>query len=45
MHGVTGHYDHCPRRDLKLFALAVKAKPAFKHFKDLLPLFVTDVPH
>ena len=40
MHGATGHHDRCPRRDLELVTRAVKAKPAFQHFKDLLPLFV-----
>ena len=40
MHGATGHNDRCPRPDVELFARAVEAKPAFEHFKDLLPLFV-----
>jgi hypothetical protein len=39
MHGAAGHND-CPRRDVEPFAPAVKAKPAFKHFKDLLSLLV-----
>jgi hypothetical protein len=40
MHGVTRHNDRRPWRDVELLAGAVKAKPAFKHFKDFLALFV-----
>jgi hypothetical protein len=42
MHGAAGHNDRCPRRDVEPFAPAVKAKPAFKHLKDLLSLLVKE---
>jgi hypothetical protein len=40
MHGVARHNNRGSGPDLKLFARAVKAKPAFKDFKDFFPIFV-----